>query len=416
VSRGIGTGRDEEETVVRVSITITDYAWPGGPATLSRHLAEVVRRADDSVIDTVWVQDHLLQRAPGSSITDPCVEAYTTLGYLAGLSRRVRLGTMVSAATFRPPALLIKAVTTLDVLSGGRGWLGIGAGYDQTEAGAMGLPLPPVPERFDRLEETLRLARRMWAADDRPFTGRYHRLDRPVGSPLPLTQPHPPILIGGTGERRTLRLVAEYADACNLFDIPDGGRTIRHKIEVLAAHCTDVGRPIEEIERTVSTRLGPGEEATAFVERCHILAGDGIDHVVVLVAGPWSEDALATVMSAAAELHGAVRPSGRSGPSAHPEAVERPSSLGELHDHLVDGSRRLPAAQPGEQVVAGRLRPFDHHLDPAVGEVGGVADQAQFHRLGAGVPAETHALHVPVHERGHPDGIGRRPIRGRGRV
>ncbi len=287
---------------MRLSITITDYAWPDGPATLAAHLADVVRRADDSALDTVWLQDHLLARAPGSSINDPCLEAYTTLGHLSAISRRVRLGPMVSAATFRPAALLIKAVTTLDVLSDGRAWLGVGAGYDETEATAMGLPLPPVPERFARLEEILQLARRMWAGDERPFTGRHHRLDRPVGRPLPVTRPHPPVLIGGTGERRTLRLVAEHADACNVFDIPDGGRTIRRKLDVLADHCATVGRPVAEIDKTVSTRLGPDESVDAFVDRCRRLAGYGLDHVVVLVDGPWTAQRVAVAASAAAVL------------------------------------------------------------------------------------------------------------------
>lgn len=287
---------------MRVSVTITDYAWPDGPATLARHLTQLVHRADDSLLDTVWVPDHLVQRAPGTSMTDPYFEAYTVLGHLAATSTRVRLGTMVTAATLRAPALLIKAVTTVDVLSNGRAWLGIGAGYDEIEAGAMGLPLPPVAERFDRLEEILLLAHRMWAGDDRPFTGRYHRLDKPVGSPLPITRPHPPILVGGTGERRTLPLVARYADACNLFDVPDGGHTIRRKLDVLADHCAAVGRPVGEIETTVSTRLGPDEQTGTFVERCRTLAGYGIDHVVVLVAGPWSTTSLGTVAAAASDL------------------------------------------------------------------------------------------------------------------
>jgi len=198
---------------VRISVTVTGFSWPGGPAALAHHLSDVVRAADESGIDTVWVADHLLQADPGSNSDAEMLEAYTTLGFLAARSERVRLGTMVSAATYRPPALLVKAVTTLDVLSGGRAWLGVGAGYQQDEATAMGLPLPPVAERFDALEDLLRLARQMWAGDPAPFTGTRVRLERPVGSPLPVSRPHPPILVGGTGERRTLPLVARYADA-----------------------------------------------------------------------------------------------------------------------------------------------------------------------------------------------------------
>jgi F420-dependent oxidoreductase-like protein len=283
---------------VRLSLTITDYSWPDGPQRLADHLDDVVRAADEAGLDTVWVPDHLLQGAPGTSPEDEMLEAYTTLGYIAARSSGVRLGTAVTAATFRPPALLVKAVTTLDVLSGGRAWLGIGAGYHLDEARAMGLPLPPTRERFEHLEDTLRLALQMWSGDDTTFEGTHHRLDRPVNSPNSLRRPHPPILIGGTGEQRTLRLVARYADACNLFDIPDGGRTVTRKLAVLAGHCADVGRPYAEIDKTVSTRLGRGESADEFVERCAALGALGIDHAVVLTDGPWTQDALATLAAA----------------------------------------------------------------------------------------------------------------------
>ena len=287
---------------MRLSITITDYNWTAEGVALPTALRNVVRAADESSIDTVWVADHLLQSAPGTVPTDPYLEAYATLGFLAAASERVRLGTLVTAATFRQPALLVKAVTTVDLLSGGRMWFGIGAGYDQGEASALGLPLPPAPERFERPAETVHLARQMWAGDSRPFTGRHYRLEQPISSPPPVHPPGPPVLIGGTGERRTLRLVAELADACNLFDIPDGGRTVRHKLEVLARHCAEVGRSYPEIEKTVSTRVTGGEDAGSLVERCRTLAGYGIDHAIVLTDGPWAEPALATVASAAEML------------------------------------------------------------------------------------------------------------------
>jgi F420-dependent oxidoreductase-like protein len=286
---------------MRVSINVTNYSWPGGRQGqgLGSELAWLVGAADQAGVDTVWVADHLLQADPTVAPGDTeMLEAYTTLGFLAARSRRVRLGTMVTAVTFRPPALLIKAVTTLDVLSGGRAWLGIGAGYQQEEAKAMGLPLPPVAERFERLEETLQLATRMWAGDERPFEGRHHRLARPAGSPLPVRRPHPPVLVGGTGERKTLRLVARYADACNLFDIPDGGRTVTRKLEVLAGHCQQVGRPFEQIEKTLSTRLEAGEPTESFADRCRAAAALGIDHVVVVASRPWTEEAMATLAAA----------------------------------------------------------------------------------------------------------------------
>jgi F420-dependent oxidoreductase-like protein len=242
------------------------------------------------------VPDHLIQADPTAPPGDTeMLEAYTTLGFLAARTERVRLGTMVTGVSFRPPALLVKAVTTVDVLSGGRAWLGIGAGYHGPEAEAMGLPLPPTAERFERLEETLQIAARMWAGDETPVAGRHYRLQRPVGSPPPTRRPHPPVLIGGTGERKTLRLVARYADACNLFDIPDGGRTVRRKLEVLAGHCQEAGRPYEAVEKTLSTRLEAGEPARAFVRRAEAASGLGIEHLVVITPGPWTAEGLATL-------------------------------------------------------------------------------------------------------------------------
>jgi F420-dependent oxidoreductase-like protein len=283
---------------MRVSLNITNYSWPAEAAGLRAPLERVVRTADEAGLDTVWVPDHLLQPDPNSTPDAEMLEAYTTLGFLAGRCDNVRLGTMVTGVTFRPPALLVKAVTTLDVLSGGRAWLGVGAGYEQDEARAMGLPLPPVGERFERLEEALQLAILMWAGDDSTFEGAHYRLERPVNSPRPLRRPHPPILIGGMGEHRTLRLVARYGDACNLFDVPDGGRTVRHKLRVLARHCEEIGRPYDEIDKTLSARLEPGESSQEFARRCTGFADLGIEHVVAITDGPWSKDAVASLAAA----------------------------------------------------------------------------------------------------------------------
>jgi len=283
---------------VRISLSVTNYSWPD----LDADLAQTVRAADELGLDTVWVADHLIQADPTSVPDSEMLEAYTTLGFLAAQTERIRLGTMVTAVTFRPPSVLIKAVTTLDVLSGGRAWLGVGAGYLEDEARAMDLPLPPTRERFERLEETLRLAHRMWSGDSSPFEGRHYRLERPVNNPPAVSTPHPPILVGGMGERRTLRLVAQYADACNLFDIPDDGRTIRHKLEVLARHCDEVGRSYDDVQKTVSTRMDPGQSAGDFAEQCERLAGYGIDHAVVITSGPWTEDAVARLAAAQQEV------------------------------------------------------------------------------------------------------------------
>ncbi|HEY7484854.1 MAG TPA: LLM class F420-dependent oxidoreductase [Streptosporangiaceae bacterium] len=287
---------------MRLSLNITNYSWPGEPVGIGHELGRVVRAADEAGVDTVWVSDHLIQADPNSTPEVEMLEAYTTLGFLCAQTERVRLGTMVTGVTYRPPALLVKAVTTLDVLSGGRAWLGVGAGYQEFEAHAMGLPLPPTAERFERLAETLRLALRMWSGDDSAFEGEHYRLDRPINSPNSVRRPHPPILIGGMGEQKTLRLVAEYGDACNLFDIPDGGATIRRKLEVLARHCEAVGRPYEAIDKTVSTRLEEGESPDDFAGRCAALAELGIEHAVVIVNGPWTEEAVGRLAAAAATL------------------------------------------------------------------------------------------------------------------
>jgi F420-dependent oxidoreductase-like protein len=290
---------------MRVSLNVTNFSWTHDARDIAPRLSDLVRRADEAGVDTVWVSDHLLQADPTSGAEDTeMLEAYTTLGYLAAQSKRVNLGTMVTGVTFRPPALLIKAVTTLDVLSAGRAWLGIGAGYQQREAESMGLSMPPVRERFERLEETLRLALQMWAGDDDAFEGTHYHLTQPTNSPGALRKPHPPVLIGGAGEQKTLRLVAQYGDACNLFDIPDNGETVRRKLSVLAGHCEAIGRPYDSIDKTLSTRLEPDESAESFIERCRTFSSWGIEHVVLVTRGAWQERALSTVAEAVPSLEG----------------------------------------------------------------------------------------------------------------
>lgn len=287
---------------MKLSVSVTNYSWAD---PLHERLASLAVALDDTHVDTLWVPDHLLQADPASRLDEPMLEAYTTLGYLAAATSRIRLGTMVTAATFRAPALLIKAVTTLDVLSACRAWLGIGAGYNGDEARAMGLFLPDTAERFVRMTELLRLARKMWSGDESPFHGEYLDLEQPVGSPRPVTAPRPPVLIGGTGERRTLRLVAEYGDACNLFDVPDGGTAIRRRLAVLDRHCADVGRAPGEVERTVTTALQGGENSAELADRCHALAELGMQHVVVMARGrPLTDADLNCVAGAADQLAG----------------------------------------------------------------------------------------------------------------
>jgi F420-dependent oxidoreductase-like protein len=285
---------------LKVSLSVTNYSWADGPTAIPGQLARVARAADDAGLDTLWVADHLLQTDPTATIDEPMLEAYTTLGYLAATTSRLQLGTMVTWATIRPPALLIKAVTTLDVLTGGRAWFGVGAGYQGAEAAMMGLPFQATHERFDRLEEILELAGQMWSGNPASFEGAHYRLEQPINQPPPLHRPR--ILIGGTGERRTLPLVARYADACNLPDIPDGGVTITQKLHVLADACDRIGRDMSELEVTLSTRLGPDETASQFAHRCAAHEDNDIDHVVLVTSGPWQHADIETIGDAITQL------------------------------------------------------------------------------------------------------------------
>ena len=226
--------RGHDRAVMRLSLNITNYSWPGGTAALGPELAGVVSAADRAGIDTVWMADHLIQADPTAVPDAEMLEAYTALAFVAAQTERVRLGTMVSAVTYRPPSLLIKAVTTLDVLSGGRAWLGLGAGYHEDEARAMGLSLPPMAERFEVLEETLELALRMWKDDRSPFEGRHLRLERPVDNPRRSPHPHPPILVGGAGEQQDAAARSPLRRCLQPVRYPRRRATVRHKLDVLA--------------------------------------------------------------------------------------------------------------------------------------------------------------------------------------
>jgi F420-dependent oxidoreductase-like protein len=263
---------------MEIGLHIPDFTWPGGPAELAKNLARVAETAEEVGFARVSVMDHVFQiRVVGPPEMD-MLEAYTALGYLAARTSRVQLLAWVTAVTYREPGLLAKAVTTLDVLSGGRAWLGIGAAWNDEEARGLGLPFPSTAERFERLEETLRICLQMWGDDEGPFEGKHYTLERTLNSPQSLQRPHPPILIGGGGERKTLRLVAQYADACNLFPGPE----LPRKLDVLRQHCADVGRDYDEIEKTVMMPLDPGadgEKVDALLEQLRALAELGVAEV-----------------------------------------------------------------------------------------------------------------------------------------
>lgn len=271
---------------MRVGFHIPDFTWQGGPADLRVRLAEVARLAEQGGFDRISVMDHVWQIGHLGPPENEMLEAYTTLGYLAGKTERVKLLTVVTAVVYRDPGLLAKAVTTLDVLSGGRAMLGIGAAWNEEEARGLGLFFPSTVERFERLEEALQICRQMWSDNDGPFEGKHYRLDRTLNSPQALSRPHPPILIGGAGEKKTLRLVARYADACNIFDSPE----LAHKLDVLREHCAAEGRDYADIEKTVQTRfdLGErGERVQETIEHLHQLAELGVQvaHGTVVGAG-----------------------------------------------------------------------------------------------------------------------------------
>ena len=286
---------------MRLSISLTNYSWR--EVALVDGLVRAAVTADQGGLDTVWVPDHLAQVDPTvPAEADDMLEAYSVLAYLASRTERVRLGALVTNVALRPPALLANAVATLDTLSGGRAWLGIGAGYDTSETADLGVPTLPTGERFELLEETVRVVTQMFAGDATPITGAHVRLDRPFLRPRPVKGI--PLLIGGTGERRTLRLVAEHADACNLFDLPDDGATVRHKLDVLARHCESVGRPRDEIQTTLSTRLAPAETTADLVARCERVAGWGIEHLIFVSSTPWAPADLDVLVSAAADVTG----------------------------------------------------------------------------------------------------------------
>jgi F420-dependent oxidoreductase-like protein len=271
---------------MKVGLHIPDFTWDGGPAALRGRLAEVAQLGEQAGVDRISVMDHLWQIAHHGPPEHEMLEAYTTLGWLAAKTERVKLLTVVTAVVYREPGLLAKAVTTLDVLSGGRAMLGIGAAWNADEAHGLGLFFPSTRERFERLEEALQICLQMWSDDDAPYQGTHYKLDRTLNSPQPLSRPHPPILIGGAGEKKTLRLVARYADACNIFDSPE----LAHKLDVLREHCAAEGRDYDEIEKTVQTRfdLGAhGERVGQTIEHLHEVSELGVQlaHGTVVGAG-----------------------------------------------------------------------------------------------------------------------------------
>jgi F420-dependent oxidoreductase-like protein len=266
---------------MKVGLQISSFTWPGGAAAIAPTLARIVRQADDVGFDSIWVMDHFFQIRGVGRPEEPMLEGMTTLGFMAAHSDRARLGLMVGGVHYRDPGLWVKATTTLDVLSGGRAWLGIGAAWNKDESDSLGFPFPPLGVRFERLEETLQIAHGMWTGErgsEESFSGRHYTATRLLNSPQSITRPRPPIMIGGGGERKTLRLVAQYADACNVFG---GPIAIHHKYEVLREHCAAIGRDPDEIERSTLQGVNLANESPASViDRFGELSDAGAEHVI----------------------------------------------------------------------------------------------------------------------------------------
>ena len=284
---------------MKFGLQISSFTWPGGPAQLAPTLARVVRAADDAGFDSIWVMDHFFQIRVVGRPEEPMLDGMTTLGYMAAHSDRARIGLMVGGIHHRQPALWIKATTTLDVLSGGRAWFGIGAAWNQEESAALGFPFPSLGTRFEMLEDTLRMAHAMWAGErgtEEDFTGDHVRATRLLNSPQALSRPRIPIMIGGGGEQKTLRLVARYGDACNVFGGPE---KLHHKFSVLKRHCEGLGRPYGDIERSTLQNVhvdadgahgaeSPGQVTDRFAE----LGDAGAQSIVFSVRNVWQTDKL----------------------------------------------------------------------------------------------------------------------------
>ncbi len=287
---------------MKLGLQSSTFTWPGGPAGIAPELARIVRTADDVGFDSIWVMDHFFQIRSVGRIDEPMLEGWTTLGWMAALTKRAQLGLMVGGIHYRQAPLWVKAATTLDVLSGGRAWLGIGAAWNQEESEALGFPFPTLGERFELLEDTLRYAHEMWSGDsgtNAPFEGQHVRARRLLNAPQSIQRPRVPIMVGGGGEQKTLRLAAQYGDASNVFGGPE---KLHHKWEVLRAHCERLGRPFDEIERTTlqtvhlhASGARQPEAPAQVVDRFGELADAGAQHVIFALRDVWRPDALETV-------------------------------------------------------------------------------------------------------------------------
>jgi F420-dependent oxidoreductase-like protein len=266
---------------MHVGLQIPSFTWPGNPAAIRGKLAEIARAAEEAGFHSIWVMDHFFQIPIVGPAEQEMLEGWSTLSYLAAITERVKLGTLVTGVTYRHPGVLAKTATTLDVLSGGRAYCGIGAAWFDREHHGLGVPYPPLAERFERLEEALQILKLFWSGRAERFAGKHYQLAETLNAPPALSRPHPPILIGGMGEKKTLRLVAQYADACNLFTFA-GVDEVGRKLDVLRRHCDALGRDYAAIEKTTLGTARLDKKTTAdFVAHCRELAKLGVSHAIV---------------------------------------------------------------------------------------------------------------------------------------
>jgi F420-dependent oxidoreductase-like protein len=269
---------------MKLGIHYANFTLPGGGEALAPTLAATAKAAEEVGCSWFTVMDHWFQMETLATSYDPMLEGYSALAFVAGQTSSIRLGTLVTGVTYRHPGLLAKIATTLDVLSEGRSMLGIGAAWYEREHDGLGVPFPPLKERFERLEETLQICLQMWSDNDGAYNGTHYQLAETICSPKPIQSPRPPIMIGGSGEKKTLRLVAQYGDICNLFAI--GAEGVQHKLDVLRGHCDDVGRDYDEIEKTIIGGGDPIGDPDGFVAAMAEYAALGIDHVQIMPPGP----------------------------------------------------------------------------------------------------------------------------------
>lgn len=302
---------------MKIGLQVNRFTWPDAPQSIGPVFGRIARDAEQAGFDSLWVMDHFFQIPVLGPAEAPMLEGYTALAFAAGQTSRIKLGTLVTGVTYRHPGILIKTVTTLDVLSGGRAYLGLGAAWHEDEHLGLGVRYPPTRERFERLEETLQIARQMWRGDEQPFEGRHYQLTRPLNSPNALSQPHPPIMIGGTGEQKTLRFVAKYGDACNLF-ARMGYDELRRKLDVLRGHCDVEGRSYDEIEKTTLDHLsisGDGSNGAQtpaqVIEQFHALAELGVDHGIISLPNVHEQGSLDLLASEIIPAINKIVPAGR---------------------------------------------------------------------------------------------------------